>query len=185
MRKIYFAFAIIVLTASSKSFAQDKPLAYTKGTSTISGSYGFINVWKTLLELYSSEKIKATGPFVATYEYGISKKISAGISVGYTNVKDDYTDEFANWFFVARGSYHFKTSSKLDPYVGAGFGYYNFKFTSDYITLSVPVFHAPTALAFTGEVGAKYYFYPKFAAYAEVGYVDGSIIKLGATFKIK
>jgi hypothetical protein len=183
MKFFYCAFIVIALMATPKMlFAQETVTAYSKGESNISAGYGFINIWETLLNYYG-QKTVATGPFVLTYEYGVSKKISVGITGGYAKVTNNYTQQFTDYLVEARANYHLGNNQKFDPYLSAGFGYYWFKYSDNYG--NIILFTIPSSLAISAAAGAKYYFYPRFGAYGEVGYIDGSIIKIGITFKTR
>jgi outer membrane protein W len=98
---------------------------------------------------------------------------------------------------VVRGNYHFGSSPTFDPYVGIGIGYYNFTYTDKDVqtdnTTTPPTvtttngstsFSIPGSIGYTFQLGAKYYFVPSFAAMAEVGYVGGSILQVGLTYKL-
>jgi outer membrane protein W len=187
MKKLIVSLTIM-LALSYSSFAQSGG-AYSEGSNTISLGYGIGNIWKTLFSL-DGEAVSATGPFALTFEHGFTEKISAGLSVGYSKVTgtggDDngsgFTESLTNFAIVARGNYHFGESEKFDPYIGLGLGYYNFKYTNSDGDNST--FAVPGALAISAQLGAKYYFSPQIGAYAEVGYVAGSILQIGVTYKL-
>lgn len=209
MKKLLFVTAILCIVGSTKTFAQDgEGAAYSKGQSTVSLGYGFGNIWKKLFKITAAfsggtQKVSATGPYSLTYEYGISEKISVGLALGYSQVKsvstntspnysDIYTEKLTNISAVARGNYHFGSSAKFDPYVGLGLGYYNFKYTAEDVendngtittTKGNNLFAIPGAFGFSAQLGAKYYFSSSVGAFAEVGYVAGSIAQVGITFK--
>ncbi|HUS02627.1 MAG TPA: OmpW family outer membrane protein [Chitinophagaceae bacterium] len=186
--------ALVFLFLTTSAFAQDD-YAYTQGSSTISAGYGVGNIWKKLFKLSASfsggtNKVSATGPFTLIYEYGFSDKISAGVAFGYSNVKSDYDDgagdkyseSLRNISAIVRANYHFGSSEKLDPYVGLGIGYYNFKYGYD-DNSGTPMenFAIPTALGYSAQLGAKYYFSSSIGVFAEVGYVAGSYGQVGIT----
>jgi outer membrane protein W len=198
-----------ILTMSLSSHAQDDGSAYSQGQSTISLGYGVGNVFKTLFTL-SGATVSSTGPFALTYEYGVTDKISAGLSVGYSSVTgvttdnsgapsfyDVETQKLTAFSAVVRGNYHFGSSPNFDPYIGLGIGYYNFTFTDKDVqtdnTTSPPTvttsngsgaFSIPGAIGYTAQLGAKYYFVPSFGAMAEIGYVGGSYLQVGLTYKL-
>ena len=201
MKKVLFVSAIL-LAVSTSTFAQDDAGgAYTQGSSTVAAGYGFGSIWKKLFKLSSmfsggSYKTSSTGPFSLTYEYGVAEKISVGVAVSYSQVKgtytdpsnlpeDNYIDKLTNFSVIARGNYHFGSSEKFDPYIGAGVGYYNFKYESVYGdgTKTGNLFAIPGAFGFNGQLGAKYYFSPNFGAFAEVGYVAGGFGQVGLVGK--
>jgi outer membrane protein W len=189
MKKI-FILLTIALILSYSSFAQNKETAYSKGSSTISVGYGLFNVWKILLSNY--EKINSTGPIVVAYQYGITKRISVGLALGYSVLNGsyessgfNYSDKLTSFSAVAFANYHFGHSKKIDPYIGGGAGYYNLKYEESIDLRSI----SPSAFEISGLLGAKYYFTPSFGAFAEIdlvnGYVEGSFPQLGVTYKIK
>ena len=187
MKKVTLILAL-AMTATSLFAQKGKGSdgAFSQGSSTVSLGYGFGNIWKTLLSL-GGESVSATGPLALTYEYGVAEHISAGISLGYSQIKGtvgSYEEKLTNFSAVARGNYHFGSSEKFDPYIGLGLGYYNFKWTDNSTGgNSVASFSIPGAFGFSAQLGAKYFFTPKFGAYAEIGYVAGSIAQLGVTAK--
>jgi len=200
MKKGFFLAAVLLCLFTAKSFAQDDK-AFSEGSSTISAGYGLGNIWKSVFNLMGSfsggsYKTSATGPFTVVYEYGISERWSAGISLGYSEVKSTYTDPYdasgnykqsmTSIGALARFNYHFGHSEKFDPYVGGGLGYYKFKYKYSGTNGDDPyngVFAFPTALGISAQLGAKYYFASNIGAFAEVGYVAGSIFQLGLTAK--
>jgi hypothetical protein len=109
---------------------------------------------------YTSNKWETAIPLVGTYGY-------------------DYT-----YFIIgARGLFHYQFIDKLDTYAGLMLGYNvaSSKYFGE--ELSVPV-SAASAGGFTYStfVGAKYYFTPKLAAFAELGYGIAAI-ELGLSLK--
>jgi hypothetical protein len=183
MKNIYYTLIVIMLAATPKLlFAQENIATYSKGSSNISASYGFINAWKVLLDSYFTQKSSASGPLILTYEYGATKKISVGLSGGYSKVMN-VLGTFTDFLISARANYHLGAYKKFDPYLSVGWGYYWFNYKNDY-GIIFP-FTIPTPFAISAAAGAKYYFYRKFGAYSEVGYVDGAIIKIGLTYKTK
>ena len=186
MKKKVFTAIFFLLFIVTKIYAQDNSLAFEKTNSTISAGYGFFNVWTNLLEV-GQLKATATGPVTLTYEYGITNKISAGLTVGYSDINGNgdaagFTQQLTNYLIEAKASYHFYVSHKLDSYVGGGIGYYHFKYTDSYGDETQ--FILPSLLALSIDVGAKYYFCDHFGICVEAGYVDGSIVKTALTYKL-
>ncbi|MBS1588475.1 MAG: hypothetical protein JST52_02565 [Bacteroidetes bacterium] len=127
------------------------------------------------------------------YDQGLIDKVGPGnIGIGgmvawqQTNYKYGNGDK-ANWtnFYLGiRGTYHLtilkEKNNHFDPYGGASFGmrvmnYNDTRYNESYHTTY------PTIGLF---VGARYYFTPLFAAFAEVGY-DVAVLKLGVNLRIK
>ncbi len=196
MKKTLFISAIL-LAVTTGSFAQSDydEAAFVQGQSTVSAGYGFANVWKKLFKLSAeftegTYKITATGPFSLTYEYGFTDRLSGGVAVSYSKVNANYTDpepklnsteSLTNFSAIGRVNYHFGSSAKFDPYIGAGIGYHHFKYV--YKTASDnesnAAFQIPGTLGYTVQLGAKYYFSPAISAFAEVGYVAGGLAQAG------
>jgi hypothetical protein len=77
-----------ILAMSLSSHAQEDGGAFSQGQSTVSLGYGVGNIFKSLFTL-SGAAVSSTGPFALTYEYGVTDKISAGLSVGYSSVTQE------------------------------------------------------------------------------------------------
>jgi hypothetical protein len=128
-------------------------------------------------------------PIFAGFQYGLEDKISVGGLVGFSTSSDDFG--YGKWtytyiFIGARGEYHFlEHSDNIDAYAGITLGY-------DIVSSSVTWkeehvgynWSASGSYALWGfHIGAKYYFNPKIAAFAEVGY-GVSYISAGVAFKL-
>jgi outer membrane protein W len=191
---------IVILTFLSISLntqAQEEVKAFGKGTSVISIGLGIGNVWKSFLEDFTSYpensyKVSNNGTFTLIYEYGVSKKISAGIAVGYSEVEGNFngagsgftfTEKLTNFSLLARANYHIGSFKKFDPYVGGGLGYFHFKYSNDRPEINDS--KSPGAFGYSAQLGLRYYVLPQFAAFAEAGYVGGSLVQLGLTYKLK
>jgi hypothetical protein len=123
----------------------------------------------------------------------IHPKISLGGIVAYAGSSDDFGSGKASYKYIviaARGSYHFLENNKnIDAYAGLGLGY-------DIVSSSV-TWSDPNAQRFFGgswsagasyfffdiHAGGRYYFSPKFAAMAEVGYGVG-FLRVGLSYKL-
>lgn len=82
-----------------------------------------------------------------------------------------------------RGNYHFATTKKFDPYIGVSLGYNAAMFSGEDDEDSEDFEGAAAGGVFAGgQIGANYYFSPKFGAWAEVGYGIG-YVNLGVTIK--
>jgi outer membrane protein W len=178
----------------------DEGTTFYQGAVVVNAGYGFPNLFKSVLKLSDgfggTTKTTGWGPASLGFEYGVGEKIGIGVQLGISSVKqtDDggggYTSEtkLNSFSALARLNYHFGNSEKFDPYVGAGIGYNNFKFTfkdndgdpsnDDVVSLPVPV-------AITGALGARYYFSPGVGIYAEAGYVAGAVLQAGVVFKLR
>ncbi len=165
---------------------------FSKGSSAINLGVGFGST------IYHGAGYSVGFPTISlSYEIGIvdvamgsSLKgvVSVGGFAGYGGSRYNYSyygggDIRTNYFLLAvRGNYHFIFHDKFDPYAGVMLGYYfgNTNYPSDYLNTY------PTASngGVRGGVyaGARWFFTPAFAAFAEIGY-SMSIITIGATFK--
>ncbi|MFI5229620.1 MAG: hypothetical protein ACHQWU_11160 [Gemmatimonadales bacterium] len=82
----------------------------------------------------------------------------------------------------ATANYHFNVQSqpKLDPFLGLGLGY-------DIVTCNVQGFGNcggfSSGLYFIGRAGARYFFAPNMAGYADVG-AGGATLNIGLMFKL-
>jgi hypothetical protein len=95
-----------------------------------------------------------------------------------------YGFDYTHFIIGARGLFHYQFVDKLDTYAGLMLGY-NVA-SSKYFggNLAIPV-HAVSVGGFTYSsfIGARYYFTPKWAAFAEVGYGIAAL-ELGLSLKL-
>lgn len=188
-------YLLIVCLLSSfipQSFSQNRG-AFSKGNHLISAGVGIGNIWKTFLEdVYTypdnSYKVSSKGAFTLIYEYGLSKRISAGVALGYSKVVGNlnyfglsYSETLTNFSVLARADFHIGKSQKFDPYFGGGLGYYSFNYYNDKPGLINS--KVPGSFGYSAQIGAHYYFIPRLGAFAEVGYVGGSLAQIGLTYK--
>jgi outer membrane protein W len=81
-------------------------------------------------------------------------------------------------------NYHFKLDEpKIDPFIGAGLGY-NVVSCSGSGAFGTVSCGYSSNLYFIGRVGARYFFAPKMAVYADAG-AGGAAFNVGVTFKIQ
>ncbi len=175
MKKVFALFAFTLLVIVTK--AQDAA-AYSKGSS-------MLNVGVGIGTLYWGSGFSndiGVNP-TASYEYGATDKISVGGEVSYSGVKFNYGDgtiKYSGTLIGARGSYHFATSEKLDPYFGLVLGY---------VTVSVKDKGGfagsakASGLGWGAHLGARYYFSDNVGVHAELGYSGFSILTAGVSFK--
>lgn len=80
-------------------------------------------------------------------------------------------------------NYHFHLDDpKWDPFIGAGLGYYYVSCSSTGTGFNGACSYS-SSLYFVGRAGGRYFFNPKWAAYADVG-AGGAALNLGLTFKL-
>ena len=111
-------------------------------------------------------------------EYGVTDKISAGGIASYSSKTEDLV--WYKWTVTyitvgAQGNYHFKPAQKFDPFVGLILGYDvasasvtwadQYSYMQSYTSVA-----AASEMVIGGDVGANYYFSPKMAGVARVGY---------------
>ncbi len=183
MRKsVAITFGLLFISVSAMAQTER---AYVKGNSIVSAGVGVGNIWRTFLkEAYDyptdTYNVSSNGTFTVMYEYGFSKRISAGIALGYSKVTgkfegfgEKFTETLTNYSLLARSNYHFGKYRKFDPYVGIGVGYYNFQYYNN--KPGIINSKAPGAFGYSGQLGTHYYFNHNLGAYMEIGYVGGSL----------
>ncbi len=172
----------LLIIAVSLSFSQ---MAYKKGDQVINlgiGLGGFAGA-------YGSGGIAITGG----YEYGIHENISLGGVVGYSSSSEDvfagYGWKYTYILIGARGAYHIDLlkDPKIDTYGGVLLGY---NIVSSSATGNLPTYYgygsysaSASYLAIGVFVGGRYYFNPKWAVQAELGYGLG-ILNVGIAYKL-
>ena len=130
-------------------------------------------------------------PIGVSFEAGVHRDISVGVQLDYNSGRyDDYYYSSYNWGYKAyylgvRGSYHFNRllkirSNKFDLYAGVGLGYQSFKWDDRSYGYG---YDYSSGLFFNYFAGAKFYFTPKVAAFAELGYTGLSSSRIGIAFK--
>lgn len=116
------------------------------------------------------------------YEKAVSKSISIGGSGAYSSARQNYFGyelRYTALYLGGRGSYHFLTKEKLDPYAGLSLGY-----------IIVSVNDKTYSASYGSEVGLgafagiRYKLANKIALNAELGYSGLSILTVGASFKL-
>ena len=178
MKKVLLSLAIVAFALSANA-QKESGVSFDKSTSYLHIGIGFGGGFYT--------GSITTPPVSASFEAAVTEKISVGGIIGYSSSKYNYggfTDDVKYTYLLigARGNYHFATSEKFDPFVGLTLGYniVNFKdqAPSSYGNYSAKA----SALLYGGQIGANYYFSPKFGAFAELGYGIG-ILTIGLTAK--
>lgn len=172
--------------STSNSTTENQNLAFHKGSKFLQIGFG-------LGGGYYASGLKTSIPAIqARYEFSVSDKISAGVVLGYSSAKYDYPGiEYDDEMFGSssltysyllagvRGNYHFSTTNKFDPYVGATLGYNAVSVSEDD---DDEISGADGKVLLGAQVGANYYFSKNLGAWADVGYGLG-YINLGIVFK--
>ncbi|MDR2476006.1 MAG: hypothetical protein LBD45_09140 [Bacteroidales bacterium] len=185
MRKaVYVLFTWLALAGNV--YAQTEFLA---GTATVHLGIGFGNYWgsgyKTLVP-----------PISASFEYGVvdgllngkaSVGVGAYLAATSTQWEEQVTDfhEYYNYSYStlgARGTFHYHLLDNVDTYAGVLIGY-NFINSSGVGSRPKAIPNEPTAAIF---IGARYYFVPELAVYAEIkdGYASISSMEFGIALNI-
>lgn len=195
MKKISIALVFTLITLSFTALnAQNQ--AYKKGNFNLSLGYGIV---PTFIGDGGSVNVP---PLSARLGYSVSNNINLSGYVGYSAttskadvISDGILSETRNDLVILglRGEIHSNRDDKFDFYGGFMFGY-NIPMVeetsvndgSTIVRNPDEPYKYPEAknnLAYSGFVGASYFFKPKMAAYVEVGY-GVSLVNLGLTFKL-
>ena len=83
------------------------------------------------------------------------------------------------------GSFHYQFTAKLDTYVQLGFGggYWMYKWKDDLYDDYYNAYDNHAFFDVTSSLGVRYYFSPKWAVNAELGWTAGSFIMAGITHR--
>ncbi|MFY8127186.1 MAG: OmpW family outer membrane protein [Chitinophagaceae bacterium] len=180
MKRIFIAIAVIALTTTANA-----QKAYEKGTNSIKAWVGFSPTLTAGGSGFGFSTNNST-PLALSYELGVSDRLSVGAYVGTASSSfvDQDGDGFKNTYLVfgARGSYHFATSDKFDPYVGLMIAYNNVKVSTLGSGAGMFGTAAVSGILPGGYLGANYYFTDNIGLNAEVGY-GVSLVSLGVSFK--
>jgi hypothetical protein len=180
------ALVAMLLVPTSASAQQN---AYNVNDKVISAGIGLGNV----VGFYGSTSFP---PIFVAFETGLpiedlKNKLTIGGTVGYAASSEEFY--YGKWtysyiFIGANGNYHFlEKNAKIDAFAGLGLGYtivnvsetYNPGYTGYQYNYSA----GSSFFAYDIHVGARYYFTPKLAAHAELGWGFG-IFRFGLSYKI-
>ena len=182
MKRLCAALLLVLLVLATVAPASAQTNAFNRRDMVISaglrlGMYG----------VYGSSTLP---PIFAAFEMGVADKITAGGIVAFAGSSDDFT--FGKWKYTyivisARGAYHFLEHNKdFDAYAGLGLGYGIVSSSVTYTDPNVRPFGVSAGASyFFFDIfgGGRYYFSPKFAALAEVGYGVG-FLRVGLSYKL-
>jgi hypothetical protein len=130
-------------------------------------------------------------PIFLTFDHAIIQNVSVGGVVSYATSSYEFVADKWSYSYIfvgARGAYHFadqiKDLKNVDLYGGMTLGYHivssNFSGKDEkLVNYSV----GGGYFGFGIYVGGRYYFTPKFAASAELGY-DIGFLKIGVSYKL-
>jgi hypothetical protein len=183
MKRLLLGVVLLMLVAALASpttgFAQN---AFNRNDKVISAGLGL-----GLYGLYGSSTLP---PVFVAFETGVAEKITVGGIVAYAGSSEDFSIGKWKYSYIvisARGAYHFlEKEAKFDAYGGAGLGYTIVSFSEEF---NAPGVHQSFGSAsgsyffFDIFVGGRYYFTPRLAGMAELGYGVG-FFRIGLSYKI-
>jgi hypothetical protein len=177
MKKILPAVSIALLLSVTGFAQKGEGSAFSKGTSDI-------NIGVGIGTFYWGSGVTNTLGVNPTfsYEYGVSDKFSVGGHLSYSAAKFSsygYEVKYSGILIGPRGSYHFGTSEKFDPYVGATLGYVIVSVSDN---TGYPGAKA-SGLGLGGFLGARYFPGSSVGFHAELGYTSFSFLTAGVSFK--
>jgi hypothetical protein len=192
---------LITDTLSAQTDAKGEKTFTNPHASSAEGAYTSKSVvlragveFPSLLSRYTvfSNNKEVSIPVSVMLDIGVSKEISIRGYLGYSSVSSSqdigygvkYEESYTFTVIGAGMTYHFESSSKIDPYIGALLGY-NIV-SGDFRTSgsSSSSLYTPTVsfVTYSAHVGANCMLNPNFGLFAELGY-GLSIIKTGVCIK--
>lgn len=179
--RVFAILAAMLFTSATAASAADSAIkGYEPERWVVSGSLG--------LGLANTYGTGGTPLFAATAEYGVTPKVSIGGSAGFASSTYDYFDYSAKYSYsvvAARGSYHFitvATDKPLDLYAGVSLGY-NHVGVKETGATAFGYDIGASYMLYGVYGGARWYFNPKAAVFAEAGYGLGELA-LGASIRL-
>ena len=141
-----------------------------------------------------NDNYSRTPTFIAMYEHCIIGKvfndqssIGVGGMFGYFSetwknsyYKEGWSHKYQNFYFGARGAFHYAFVNNLDTYAGFVLGYQqiNHKYANDYSSTE----SSNSGLRHDLFAGARYYFNSNFGVFGELGY-GISYLRLGLAIR--
>jgi hypothetical protein len=190
MKKIFITLLAFCFTFNM-AFAQETTNTFAKGDNVLGIGFGIGGV-------YGFSKYSSQSPvFGLQYDRGIIELgmggvIGVGGFIGYKSIvhkysyyNGDYKDKWSIVVIGARGTFHYDLFKvdKLDTYAGTMIAFHAVSHKHDYPDNAFDVSSSHSSAAYASLfAGAKYYFAPSVAGYAEVGY-GVSWLTAGIAFK--
>lgn len=183
---LWLAVVVFTLVAGGAraSYAAAAPASairgYEQGRMVVSGSLG--------LGLANTYGGNGSPLIAATAEYGVTPTISVGGSAGFASSKygfGGYTAKYSYTVVAARGSYHFikvATDKPVDLYAGLSLGY-NHVGVKETGPFAFGYDVGASYMLYGVYGGARWYFNPKTAVFAELGYGLGELA-VGASVRL-
>ncbi len=194
MKKIFLVVSAFMIAGTSL-YAQNTTETFAKKDNVLGFGFGIGGV-------YGITSVSSQSPvFGVQYDRGIIELgfggvIGVGGFMGYKSIVDKYDDftgtykdKYSILIFGARGTFHYDLFrvKNLDTYAGSMIAFHSVGHKRDYPN-NYPSYYGPgrkspgSAAYASIFAGAKYYFAPQVAAYAEVGY-GVSWLTMGIAFK--
>ena len=182
MKKVLIVLIVLLITAAVAVPANAQQNAFNRKDMIVSAGLG--------LGMYGVYGSSTLPPIFVAFEMGVADKITAGGIVAFAGSSDDFG--LGKWKYTyivisARGAYHFLEHNKdFDAYAGLGLGYGIVSSSVDYVNPNVKPFGFNAGASyffFDIFAGGRYYFSPKWAALAEVGYGVG-FLRVGISYKL-
>lgn len=175
---------LLAFVAVASLFAQEN--MFQKGDKVANLSIGLGS------SIYGSGFDGGIPPVGASFEYGVKDELfdaksSLGIGgyLGFTSAEQNIMTMKINYSSIivgARGIVHYQLIDNIDTYGGILLGY---NIASSKMTgAAMPGFSASAGgLVYAGFIGGRYYFTPKLAAMAELGY-GIAVLNIGVSLKL-
>ncbi len=173
---------VLAVVAVVGLFAQQN--TFSKGDKVINLGVGLGS------SIYGSGYSSGIPPLSGSFELGIKDNLfneqsSLGVG-GYLGFSTATWGDYYSYSSIivgARGLLHYQLVDNLDTYAGVLLGYNisSYKYTG--VGTSIGGGASAGGLIYAGFLGARYYFSPKFAAMAELGY-GIAILNLGVSLKL-
>lgn len=182
MKHLCAALLLIVLVLAAAAPAGAQSNAWNQKDMVVSAGLG--------LGMYGVYGSSTLPPIFAAFEMGVADKITAGGIVAFAGSSDDFG--YGKWKYTyivisGRAAYHFlEHNPKFDAYAGLGLGYGIVSSSVTYADNTVRPFNFSAGgsyFFFDIFGGGRYYFSPKWAALAEVGYGVG-FLRVGLSYKL-
>ena len=189
MRRLAAHVSTLALAAATIALAAVPAAAQVKGAANFSTGYTDVGPVIGIGGING-----ASASFGGRFEHAIKPLPDLGNGTLGIQAAFDYYSWSANftgygWSYKyipigVTANYHFKLDEpKIDPFIGAGLGYniVSCSGTGSFGTVSCGY---SSGLYFIGRVGARYFFAPKMALYADAG-AGGAALNFGLMFKVQ
>ncbi len=169
MKKILL---ILISVLALAGMAKAQSITFSKGTGMLNAGLGMGST------LYSSGHSMLIPPVSVSYDHSIlsgfidgNGSIGLGGYLGYTAARYKYNENRidSNYLILGvRGTFHYEFVPKLDSYLGLMFSY-TFS-NSNMSGFLGPKPDSDTTFGYSGFLGLRYMFTPRFGGFAEFGY---------------